>query len=67
MKTTTKSPLIAIAAVLLLGCAGQKKSSPAASIKGDTRTVEVELLDDNTFYLTEKSEDKTYGYKRPTR
>jgi hypothetical protein len=31
---------------------------------GDTRTKAVELLDNNTYLLTEQSEDKTYGFDK---
>ncbi|GAB4195220.1 MAG: hypothetical protein OHK0057_21930 [Thermoflexibacter sp.] len=31
---------------------------------GDTRTQEVEFLDENTYLLNEKSNDKSYGYDK---
>ncbi|WP_281336999.1 2-dehydro-3-deoxyphosphooctonate aldolase [Flavobacterium eburneipallidum] len=31
---------------------------------GDTRTKQVEMLDNNTYLLTETSDDKTYGYDK---
>jgi len=31
---------------------------------GDTRTKAVELLDNNTYLLTEQSDDKTYGFDK---
>lgn len=36
----------------------------ANSSKGHTRTIPVESIDDKTYFLTELSEDKTYGYDK---
>ena len=45
--------------VLLIGCASQKKT---VSSRGDTRTKEVQLLDNYTYLLTEAAADKSYGF-----
>ncbi|MDO1450836.1 hypothetical protein Q0590_31470 [Rhodocytophaga aerolata] len=48
----------------LFGCASSQKSGSAKTAAGDTRTKKVEFLNDNTYYLTEASNDKTYGYNQ---
>jgi hypothetical protein len=47
---------------LLAGCAKQQAATVTAL--GDTRTKEVQFLDDDTYWLTEASQDKSYGYDR---
>jgi hypothetical protein len=56
--------LITIGLVILAGCASQKKSTTSASGRGDTRTKQVEFLDENTYLLTEISEDNSYGFEK---
>lgn len=61
-----------IAVILLFGCASQKQSATKESVAkestakgvGDTRTKEVEFIDENTYLLTEMSKDKLYGYDK---
>lgn len=48
---------IILSLLFLTGCAVNNNSN-------DTRTLEVQLLDDETFHLTHISEDKTYGYTK---
>lgn len=59
-----KNTLITIGLLTLLGCASQKGTSTSNAGRGDTRTREVQLLDANTYLLTEMAEDRTYGYDR---
>ena len=47
--------------VLFISCSASKKT--ATTSKNNTAQVETELLDDQTFLLTEISTDKTYGSK----
>ena len=47
--------------VLFISCSASKKT--ATSSNNNTAQVETELLDDQTFLLTEISTDKTYGSK----
>jgi len=53
--------LTTISLFLLFGCASQKSSSSSG---GHTRTMEVESLDEDTYLLTEASNDKSYGYNK---
>lgn len=46
-----------------MSCATKKSASSGDKGLGDTRTVDVELIDDNTYLLVEESVDKTYGYE----
>ncbi len=43
------------------GSNGQTNARP---VSGNTRTVTVEYIDERTYMLTEKSDDKTYAYDR---
>lgn len=54
--------LMTIGLLILAGCASQKTAKTATGGLGDTRTKEVKSLDDNTYLLTETTEDKSYGY-----
>ena len=54
--------LAIIGTIILIGCASQRSTTTSKG-GGDTRTKPAELLDDNTYLLTETTEDKTYGYK----
>lgn len=49
--------------ISVFGC-GSQKSASTKSIKGDTRTKEIQFLDDNTYLLTETTTDKTYGFDK---
>lgn len=49
---------------ILIGCATQKTGTTAKSGRGDTRTKEIKLLNDNTYILTETTVDKSYGYDK---
>lgn len=55
--------LLTSLAFILFGCSATKSTKISSKILGDTRTVEVQFIDDNTFLLSETSTDKTYGYK----
>lgn len=52
-----------ITLVLLMGCA-QKGVGPMLNSGGDTRTKAVEMLDNNTYLLTESTTDNTYAFKQ---
>lgn len=54
--------LILIALFVSLSCSTKKTVSSEDKGVGDTRTTQVELLDKNTYLLTETSDDKSYGY-----
>jgi hypothetical protein len=57
-----KSAII-IALIIFTACASQKGGT--AKVKsGDSRTIAVEFLDDNTYRLTEATDDKSYGYSQ---
>jgi hypothetical protein len=55
---------VTIGLIILLGCTSQKSSIAPAKKQGDTRTKPVELLDDNTYLLSEKADDKSYAYNK---
>jgi hypothetical protein len=59
-----KNLLFIIGVVILFGCASQKKGKASNKAMGDTRTQQVEFLDENTYLLNEKSNDKSYGYDK---
>ena len=48
--------------MVLIGCASQKSTSTSKVGQGNTRTKPIELLDDNTYLLTEKADENNYGY-----
>lgn len=51
--------------LITISCFSQKKTSTNEDKGvGDTRTKAVELMDNNTYWLTETSNDKTYGYDK---
>ncbi len=55
--------LIITFVLFIVSCTAQQKTTTTYSGKGgDTRTVEVKYLDENTYLLTELSLDATYGY-----
>lgn len=54
--------LISITLILLYSCSSQKSGIASKAGYGDTRTKKVELIDDNTYLITEYSDDKSYGY-----
>ena len=53
-----------IGMTILIGCASQKVGTTSKSGTGDTRTQQVEFLDENTYLLTEMAVDDAYGYDR---
>lgn len=56
--------LISFGLIIFAGCASQKNTSSKEGGRGDTRTTPVEFLDENTYLLTELSEDKSYGFDK---
>ncbi len=48
---------------ILFGCSAIKSPTAKSNGEGDTRKVEVEFIDDNSYLLTETASDNTYGYK----
>ena len=52
--------LILLSIIIFTSC-NAGKTSPSSS---DTRTKNIEFLDQYTFLLTESSQDKTYGYEK---
>lgn len=58
-----KKPILFALLLYAVGCAPQKTSSSVPEGKGDTRTREVEYLDEETYKLTEYADDKSYGFK----
>lgn len=60
MKTT----VLTVGLIALLGCASPKNTGGSNTGKGDTRTRAVELLDNNTFLLTDRAADKSYAFER---
>lgn len=49
---------------ITLSCSTQKPKVSLEKGAGDTRTKPVALIDNNTYLLTEMSDDKTYGYDK---
>lgn len=47
----------------VIGCSSQKSTSSGKHMGGDTRTKPVGLIDDNTYLVTEKSDDPSYAFK----
>ncbi|MEQ8363694.1 MAG: hypothetical protein RH948_12550 [Cyclobacteriaceae bacterium] len=56
--------LIIIGLIFLGGCASQQLGTASTTKVGNTRTKEVQFLDDNTYLLTEIADDKSYGYTK---
>jgi len=52
------------ALLIALSCSPKKTAVSGDKGIGDTRTKPVELIDNDTYLLTEMSDDKTYGYDR---
>lgn len=50
--------------LIVISCSTKKKVTLEDKGVGDTRTKVVELMDNNTYWLTETSDDKTYGYDK---
>lgn len=55
---------LSIGLTILIGCASQKVGTTSTGRRGDTRTKPIEFLDDNTYRLTETSDDKSYAYNK---
>lgn len=49
---------------IVFSCSVKKDAVSDDKGVGDTRTKPVEFIDDNTYLLTEESNDKTYGYDK---
>lgn len=49
--------------LLFLGCGNRNNSTIGGKMSGDTRKVKVEFLDNQTYKLVRRTNDKTYGYK----
>ena len=56
--------LTTLALGMLLACASQKTTSTSSATQTNNSTKPVEFLDDNTFLLTEMSDDRSYGYSK---
>jgi hypothetical protein len=61
--------LLLVSLLIIVSCSNSKKVSSNSSSssnqgKGDTRTTKVEMLDNETYLLTEKTDDKTYGFEQ---
>jgi hypothetical protein len=57
--------LIPLAVFLIFWqCATPSRATRGPAGKGDTRTVDVLFLDDNTYLLTDTTSDATYGYTK---
>lgn len=54
--------ILGIAVVMGCSSSNTKKNSNSDKGAGDTRTKEVELINESTYLLTETSDDKTYGF-----
>jgi hypothetical protein len=59
-----KKTLAILSIIIVSGCASQKGVTSGNTARGDTRTKNIELLDDNTYLLLEPSEDKTYAFDK---
>jgi hypothetical protein len=57
-----KNILLPIGLLIMLGCASQKANTTTGA--GDTQSSQPVFLNDNTYLLTEASNDETYGYKK---
>jgi len=58
-----KKTLILISCIsAITACSVQKTSKTGENKIGDTRTTKVVSLDDDTYKLSEQSDDQTYGY-----
>lgn len=58
--------LLAAAIILVAACSRQKQTTaaPGKAGYGDDRTEEVEMLNNQTFKLNERTTDSTYGYTK---
>ncbi len=53
--------------LITVSCSNSKKAASGTSSNkgsGDTRTTKVVMLDDETYLLTEQSDDKSYGFEQ---
>jgi hypothetical protein len=50
--------------LIITSCTSQKKGLVTGAGAGDTRTSEIEFIDEDTYFLTVSTKDKTYGYDR---
>ena len=53
-----------IAFAIVTACATQKSSTTTAAGRGDARASQIQIIDDNTYLLTEMSSEKDYGFKK---
>ncbi|MFD3002544.1 hypothetical protein ACFS7Z_19385 [Pontibacter toksunensis] len=56
--------LLAIGLMIATGCASSKSITSASTGQGDTRTKQVEYLNDDSYLLVDISDDPTYGYDK---
>lgn len=56
--------IIVSLALIAISCSSKKTIATEDKGDGDTRTKAIELIDNNTYLLTEESTDKTYGYDK---
>ena len=61
--------LILTVLLIAVSCSNSKKISSSSSTssnaeKGNTRTKKVQMIDNDTYLLTEQSDDKTYGFEQ---
>lgn len=49
---------------IVMACASQKSAVKSSTGQGDTRTKEVEFINDNTYLLTELTDDSSYGFNK---
>jgi len=61
---TMNRPIIITGLTILIGCAAQKTGTTPNSGQGDTRSTEINFLDDNTYLLINTTTDKSYGYDK---
>lgn len=54
--------VLTIVYAAIASCNASKKTAPAPVNYGDNRTVEVELLNNQTYKLFQRTNDKTYGF-----
>ena len=61
---TMNKTFAALGLLVVAGCASHKRIKTANDGRGDTRTIPVEYIDDNTYFLQDISNDKTYGFEK---
>lgn len=56
--------LITAGLIIALGCMSRKSRTTGDTGAGDTRTRQVEYINDDSYYLTDFSDDSSYGYEK---